>query len=166
MPIRKNDFKSEVILRSFNIKKIYKYKFGGFIERIRYIFLASKLISKFKNTKDLYNLKVDDIDVGLTTYDAWIRYSRIPTSENINIIMVYILANALHAKNYYERLIKNENIKHLVQAEKQFVPLSISFQVALKNKVKVYAKEGFNKITIRIYSNFFREKFYENQIFL
>ena len=32
--IRKNDFKSEVILRSFNIKKIYKYKFGGFIEEL------------------------------------------------------------------------------------------------------------------------------------
>ena len=126
---------------------------------MKFIYFSAKLVSKFKNTKDLYNLKINDIDVGFTTYDTWIRYSRIPSSENININMVYILANALYAKNFYERLIFNENIKHLVQAEKQFVPLSIFFQVALKNKVKVYARDGFSHFTIRIYCNFLERNF-------
>ena len=48
----------------------------------------------------------------------------------------------------------SENIKNLVQAEKQFVPLSILFQTSLKNNVKIYSRDGFNKITTRIYSQF------------
>ncbi len=152
--IRKYDFKTEVILKSFQIDKIYKYEFGGVFNRIKYIYLSSKIISKLKTTKDLYNFKLQEIDLGLTVYDTWIRYSKIPSTDKININMVYILANALHTKEYFERIIKNNKIKHLVQAEKQFVPLSIFFQVALKKNVKVYARDGFSKFTVRIFSNF------------
>lgn len=152
--IRKFDFKSEVILRSFGIDNIYKYSFNGIFNRVKFIYLSAKIVSKLKNTKDLYNLKINEIDIGLTTYDTWIRYSKIPSSEKININMVYILANALYAKNFYEKIIFKENIKHHIQAEKQFVPLNIFFQVALKNKIKVYARDGFSHLTTRIYSNF------------
>lgn len=152
--IRKYDFKNEVILKSFHIEKIYKYEFGGILTRLKYIYLSSKIVSKLDNTKALYNYKLNQIDIGLSTYDTWIRYTKTPTASKINVNMVYILANALHAKEYFEKLLKREEIEHLIQAEKQFIPLNIFFQVALKNKVKVYARDGFSHITTRIYSSF------------
>ena len=152
--LRSGDLKNEIILKSFGIKKIYFYNFGDFFNRAKYIFKACKIAHKLKNTKDLYNFKLEGIDMGLTAYDTWIRYSRIPNATKINIKMIYFLANALHSKDFFEKILLSENIKNLVQAEKQFVPLSILFQTSLKNNVKIYSRDGFNKITTRIYSQF------------
>ena len=55
---------------------------------------------------------------------------------------------------YIDKLIKNTKITKLVQAEKQFIPFSILFQKSLKKKITIYARNGWDKITVRIYSHF------------
>ena len=49
----------------------------------------------------------------------------------------------------------DKNIKTLVQAEKQFIPLSILFQTfLLSKKRKVYSRIGTDKLCVRTFSDF------------
>ena len=50
---------------------------------------------------------------------------------------------------------KKQNISSVIQAENQFIPSNILFQVALKNKFKIYARDGApKKVTIREFKNY------------
>jgi hypothetical protein len=150
----KGDIKGEKLFRSFGVNKFYYFDDKNIIIRISYIFKALVILNKIKNTKDLCDLKIKDIDIGLTTYDTFIRYSRIPSSNKITFKMIVLLAQTLLANDYFYNLFKEKKITKLVQAEKQFVPLSLLFQNALKAKKTIFTRTGTDKISVRIYNNF------------
>ncbi len=152
--IRAGDIKGYFLLRSFGVKKLYIYKFGGFYSRLKYIFKSIKILKDIKNVKELYNFKINKIDIGLLTLDTWIRYTKVPTLKKIDLKLILFFAEALFALNFFEKLIKKEKVTKLVQGEKQFIPISILFQKSLQKNVRVYSRNGWDKITVRVYSNF------------
>ena len=152
--LRAGDIKGRFMLKSFGIKKFYTYKFGGLYNRIKYIFKSIKILRNVKNINDLCNFKFNKIDIGLLTYDTWIRYTRTPTSKIIDIKLILFFAEALFASDFFSKLIIESKIRKLIQAEKQFIPFSILFQTSLQKNVEVYARHGIDKISVRIYNNF------------
>ena len=152
--LRAGDIKGRFLFKSFGVKQFYEYKFGGFLNRSIYIFKAVKILYNIKDVKDLYNFKLNGIDVGLLSYDTWIRYTKIPSANKINIKLILFFSQALFASDFFDRLYKVNNIKKLVQAEKQFIPFSILFQKSLKNNVEVYSRNGVDNITVKIYTKF------------
>jgi hypothetical protein len=152
--IRAGDIKGRLLFRSFGIKKIYEYKFGSFLTRSNYIFKSIKILYSMKNVKDFCNVELDGIDIGLLSYDTWIRYTKIPSSKKIDIRLILFFAKALHASYFFDELYKKNKIKKLVQSEKQFIPHGILFQKSLKNNIEVYARNGVDNITIKIYTEF------------
>ncbi len=159
--LNKGDIKGEKLFRSFGIKNFYYFDDRNFIIRSFYILKSIQILKKIKNTKELCDFKINNIDIGLTTYDTFIRYSRIPSTDNINLKIAVFLAQSLLANNYFDGLFKNKKINKLVQAEKQFIPLSILFQNALRSKKTVYTRTGTDKISVKIYKKF--EERYENK---
>jgi len=152
--IRAGDIKGRLLFRSFGVKNIYEYKFGGFFNRVTYIFKSIKILYGLKNIKDFCNVKLNGIEIGLLSYDTWIRYTKIPTAKKINIKLILFLSKAIHAYDFFDKLYKENKIKKLVQTEKQFIPHSILFQQSLKNNVEVFARNGVDNITVKIYTKF------------
>ena len=160
--LRKGDLRGKFLLKSFGVKKFYFYNFGSIFLRIIYLIKALKIISKMHSIKDFNNLKIDKLDIGLLTYDTFLRYSRIATTNKFNLRLINFFAEALYANDYISKIISKDNITELVQSEKQFIPLNIFFQKFLTFKTnKVYARVGTDKLSVRIYSNF--EQRHENK---
>jgi hypothetical protein len=158
----KGDIKGEILFRSFGINKFYHFSDGNIIERCKYLIKALMILKKVKNIKEFCNIKEEGIEIGLTSYDTFIRYTRIPSTNKINSKMTVFLAQALFANNYFNKLFKKKYINKLVQAEKQFIPLSILFQNALKMKKTIFIRTGINKISVKIYNKFNQR--HENKI--
>ena len=152
--LRKGDIKGEIFFRSFGVDKFHYYSTGGIYQRCKYICKSILLLKKIKTIKNLINLKIKKIDIGFITYDSFMRYTGFHTAEKINFRIILSFAEALMAMDFYKKNFSNSNISHFVQAEKNFVPLGIFFQMFLLNKTHIYSKYGPNLITIRNYTNF------------
>jgi len=148
------DFKNEELYKSFGINKFYYYKNPNFFKRCIYIIKSIKILKDIKTVKEFCQIKVNKIDIGLTAYDTYIRYTGIPSPRSISLKMINFFADTLFANDYFNKIYSEKKIKRLVQAEKQFIPLSPSFQNALKKNIPVYARFGTDQVTIRIYNNF------------
>ena len=152
--LRKEDIKGEVIFRSFGIKKFYYYKFGGFFLRSKYIFKSLITLKNIEEIKDLYNLKVRKIDIGLEAYNTYMRYTGNPNAKKINLKIICYFAEGLYANDFFEKIFEDSKITKMVQSEKQFIPMGILFQKALFKKKKVFARFLSSESTVRIYTNF------------
>ena len=151
--IRSNDLKSEVLFRSFGVKSFIFFKHPNIISRVYYICKAVIFVSKKKNFNNIYKAKYQNIDVGLTAYDSYIRYMRVPTLKKINSDYIVFLAEALYACDFISKKLLNFNIKKSIQAETQFTPLNILFQLCLKNKIEVFSRSGLENFTIRRFNS-------------
>jgi len=151
--IREGDIKSEVIFRSFGVKKFFYYKNQNFLEKIIYSYKALKFLGKRDNIKSIINLKYKKINLGLTAYDSYIRYVGNPTLKKINLEFITFISEALYACDYFEKLIHKNNFCKLVQSETSFIPLSCLFQKSLQNKIEVFSRFGKEKFTVRKYNS-------------
>ena len=76
--------------------------------------------------KDFNNLKIDKLDIGLLTYDTFLRYSRIATTNKFNLRLINFFAEALYAndyisKNYFKRQhYRTSSIRETVYTFKYF----------------------------------------------
>ena len=140
--LRKGDIKAEVLFRSFGIDNFYYYEFGGFYQRCKYIFKSVMILRNIKDIKKFRDIRIKKIDIGLPSYDTFIRYTRNPTSKKVNFKMILFFAESLYANDFFEKVFNNPSIKKLVQAERQFTPLHILFQKCLAKNKKVYASYG------------------------
>ena len=153
--LRKGDLRGKFIFESFGIKDIYYYNYGGFFVRILYLFKAFLILRNIKSIKELHNFKINNIDIGLLTYDTFLRYTRLATTDKLDLRLINFFSEALYANDYINKMLNHENILELVQSEKQYIPLNIIFQNFLTSKKrKVYARNGTHRLTVRIYSDF------------
>jgi len=151
--IRAGDIKSELIFRSFGVRKFFYYKNQNFLEKAVYCYKALKFLKHKNDINTIINLKYNQINLGLTAYDSYIRYVGNPTLNKVNLEFIISISEALYACDYFENLIKKNNFSKLVQSETSFVPLSCLFQKALQNKIEVFSRFGKEKFTVRKYTN-------------
>jgi len=152
--LRRGDIKGEVLWRSFGIDKFYYYKPWSFLKRCKYIYKSILILKNIKNINTFCKIRIKKIDVGLLSYDSFMRYTRNPTTKKVNFKLILFFAETLFASFFFEKIFHNQNITKLVQSEIQFVPLSTLFQNALLKKNKVYAGSPTQLATIRIYTKF------------
>lgn len=151
--LREGDIKSEIIFRSFGVKKFIYYKNQNFIQKIVYNYKALKFLNKKNNINSIVKLKYNNINLGLTAYDSYIRYVGNPTLEKVNLEFVTFVSEGLYACDYFSKLLKKSNFKKLVQSETSFIPLSCLFQVSLSKKIEVFSRFGKEKFTVRRYTD-------------
>ena len=163
--LRSGDIKAEVLFRSFGIKKFYKIQKISFLKRFSYIIKAISLIKEAKTIKSFLNLKYKKIEVALSSYDTYIRYTGNPNLKFVNNELIVILAECLYHCDFFENLIeKNNQIKFAIQSETVFNPLNSFFQICLKNKIQVFSRCGENNVSLRRYTNFSQRHNYRYNI--
>ena len=106
--LRKGDLRGEFLLKSFGIKNFYYYNYGGILIRIKYLIKALNKIKKISSIKDFNNLKIDKLDIGLLTYDTFLRYSRFATTDKFNFRLINYFAEALYANDYISKIVSNK----------------------------------------------------------
>lgn len=151
--VRQGDIKSELIFRSFGVKKFFYYKDMNFLQKIIYLNKALKFLGKKTNINSIIQLQYKKVNLGLTAYDSYIRYVGNPTLKKINFEFIIFVSEALYACDFFQELIKKNNFCKLVQSETSFIPLSCLFQTALQNKIEVFSRFGKEKFTVRKYTN-------------
>ena len=77
--IRQGDIKSELIFRSFGVKKFFYYKDMNFLQKIIYMNKALKFLGKKTDVNSIIRLQYKKVNLGLTVYDSYIRYVGNPT---------------------------------------------------------------------------------------
>jgi hypothetical protein len=153
--IRKNDIKSEVLFRAFGMKSFVYFCGPNFIQRIYYLLKAVKINYELNEFKKSINFKYKKIDVGLTSYDTYIRYLGKPTINKLDANFLIYFAECLYAADFFQKKLftyKNQKTS-LIQSETQFFPLNTLFQICLKNKAEVFSRSGLEEFTIRHYNN-------------
>ena len=152
--LRKGDIMSKILFRSFGIDEFYYQKPWSFFERCKYIYKSILILKNIKNINTFCKIRIKKIDIGLLSYDSFMRFTRNPTAKEVNFKLIVLFAEGLFANDFFEKILHNQNITKLVQAETQFLPLGILFQNALLKKKKIYARSATHLNTIRIHSKF------------
>lgn len=153
--IRKDDFGTEIFMRSFGINKFYYISNENFFYRLKYLVLSISLLKKIKNIDQLLKFKYKEIFFGKIIYDHYIRFIRVGSVSYVHPKFYLFFSQAL--MHYYQakKIFENIDIKEVVQTENQFIPSAPVFQLALLNKCKIFCKIGrSNTISVRKYQNF------------
>lgn len=152
--IRKQDIKSELIFRSYGVKKFIYFDEFNFLDRIIFFIKTLKILKDYKCIDNFLNININGIDHGKAVYEHLVRFTGIPTFDKLNFKFYYFFSKSLYVENFFCKIIKQTQIDSIVQSECQFIPYSTIFQFFLKNNYKVYARHGSEKkISIRIFSN-------------
>ena len=154
--LRRGDIVGEILFRSFGIDKYYYYKPWSFLKRCKYIYKSILILKNIKNINAFCKIRIKKIDIGLLSYDSFMRYTRNPTAKEVNFKLILFFAEGLFASDFFEKIFQNKNITKLVQCETMFVPLSILFQKSLLKKIKIYSRSATHLNTVRLYSKFDR----------
>lgn len=163
--LRSGDIKGKKIMNSFGIKKIFFINEGNIFLRIYYLILSYKIIHKLENIKDFINLKIDKVEFGMSTYEQYIRFKKDTNIQNIKNDFYILFAKALLLNKQFEKIFENNKDSLLVQSETQFFPFRISFQVALKNEIRVVSKRGISNTGVKIFQNFSEKNYGRYKIY-
>ena len=162
--IRDGDIKAEILFKSFGINRFIKIKEKSFFQRIFYLWKALKFVRYNDKIDKLYNLKLNKIDLGLSTYDMFIRYTGIPSLTKVNFESIVLLSDSLFAYDFFSKIIKENKITKLIQSETAFSPLNILFQLCLKKNIEVFTRLGTDSFSIRRYNSWNQRYYYRANI--
>jgi hypothetical protein len=152
--IRKNDIKSEILFRSFGVKNFIYYKNPNFFNRLFYIYYSLKILNNKKKISEILDIKYHQVDIGLVSYDSYIRYVKNPHLKEINSEFIICFSQALFASDFSIKILKqNLNIRKMILSETQYIPLNIFFQFFLKNKIEIFSRIGLESFSLRRYTD-------------
>jgi len=153
--IKKNDFATEIFMRSFGIEKFYYLHDENIISRFKYLFLSIDLLKKIKDINELLEFKYQGIFFGKIIYDHYIRFNKVGTVNILEPKFYFFLSHAIMYYMQTKKILLDTKVDSIVQTENQFIPSAPVFQAALLKNCKVYCKIGTaNRISVRIYKNF------------
>ena len=149
--LRKGDYVGKAIFNSYGIKDINYYQNLNILQRLKSVYLSLKLIKNSKDIDSFCKIKYKNLNVGLSSYDSYVRYTGQPSLKFINSELVYFLSDSIGACIFFNKFLNKKKIKLSVQAETAFSPPNNLFQSCLKKKIKVFSRLGTNNFSIRIY---------------
>ena len=150
-----HDYTSQIIIRSFGIKKFYYLFERNFFVRFFYFLSALINLKKINDVDEFLKFKYNDIDIGKITYDDVLRRSGIASFNKFSFKLVYHFAEAMNKSDQYKKILSKIDVVSTIQSEHQFIPSAIIFQQTLKNKIKVYSRNGHGtRMSIRKFSSF------------
>jgi len=139
--IYKNDLVTQEIAKSFNIKEFIFIDQENFFVKFFYFLKSLFMISYNSIDKNLYNLKLNGLEIGKSSLEHYLRmYNLNPRNKNkffLYLCLYKALVQARFAKKIFE--IKYD---YFVIAETQFIPNKLLFHQSLKSKIPVYTWRG------------------------
>tara|TARA_B100000700_G_C15013713_1_gene842266 strand:+ start:64 stop:1752 length:1689 start_codon:yes stop_codon:yes gene_type:complete len=130
------------LVNSFNIYENFFLQNKNLIFKIKIFFKVIFYLNKIKNIKNLYKFKLDKVYIGKIVLDHIQRHTGENLISSLNFKVFYHFYEALYSHYLFLKLIKEKNIKYVVQAETQFIPCGIIFQNCILKNIKLFAREG------------------------
>jgi len=148
------NLKNILLYKSFGIKEIIILGNSNIFARLMYFIKAYLIIRSFKNMDEFLKFNINNVEIGKSTYDHYLRFSGVGTTNEFKPEFYTNLSKCLLVYYQINKYLKKYNIIASVQSEKQFIPGSIIFQSTLINGINVYSRVGpNNKFTVKKYSN-------------
>jgi len=148
------NLKNILLYKSFGIKEIIILGNSNIFARLMYFIKAYLIIRSFKNMDEFLKFNINNVEIGKSTYDHYLRFSGMGTTNEFKPEFYTNLSKCLLVYYQINKYLKKYNVIASVQAEKQFIPGSIIFQSTLINGINVYSRVGpNNKFTVKKYSN-------------
>ena len=160
-----NDDTANEFLNCFNSKKNYFLPKQNIISKIIYIFKSFKIIRRYNKVEQFTHHKIDNIEIGKAVYDHYIRHTGDASTNNFSYTFLILLTNSLYALNFSNKLFKEKKFNYMIMSERQFIPSSIIFQVALKYNVKIISRiSGPKKFGVSLCNSSKQKNDSENKI--
>lgn len=153
--VKKYDFKSKLIAKSFGIENFIYLEKKNFFKKILNFFFSIKLSKKCNTLKKLLKLEYKGIEVGKSAYEHYTRNLSKQKKFKFNFSLYLCISDSIDTVDFFEKLFQKSKFNHCVMGEVQFIPHKLFFHQCLKNKVKVYARHGesLHNYHVRIYKN-------------
>ena len=154
--INENDYKNRLISEQFGFKDFIHIKKKNFFIRFFCFIKSINLFRKFKNKNQFFNYKFEGIEIGKITIENFFRFHKNLKNFNEGFYKCLDLSKSFLYFSTFKKIYKENQIKYLVIGENQFLPHRMIFNLALKNKIKVFARLGTARrgIKIRTYNHY------------
>ena len=144
---RSRNYFEKSILESFNVNEHFKValKENKLFKKHKNLFLDLK--TKLKSKKDLLDLEIDGIKIGVDIYESILRLG-IPTVHiEDNITWEYIYLGLLYFI-YFDEMCKNEKIKAFILSHDNYIYMGLPAKIAYSYKIPVFLfnTSGFYKL--------------------
>ena len=103
--LRKGDYVGKAIFNSYGIKDINYYQNLNILQRLKSVYLSLKLIKNSKDIDSFCKIKYKNLNVGLSSYDSYVRYTGQPSLKFINIELVYFLSDSIGACIFFNKFL-------------------------------------------------------------
>lgn len=151
--LRKGDLKAKKIFNSFGINEIIYINEGNFLIRMLNLVKAFKLLKNIESIDKLMKLQIENIEIGRSTYDQFLRFVKNPSIKNIGVDFYFLLAQAITLNDQFKKLFKKNKNTYLIQSETHYFPLSLCLSNAIKFGNKVISRRGeIANIGLKIFS--------------
>ena len=151
--LEKGRFKSKKIFNSFGINEIIYINEGNFLIRMLNLVKAFKLLKNIESIDKLMKLQIENIEIGRSTYDQFLRFVKNPSIKNIGVDFYFLLAQAITLNDQFKKLFKKNKNTYLIQSETHYFPLSLCLSNAIKFGNKVISRRGeIANIGLKIFS--------------
>ena len=153
--INKNDLVTREIAKSYNIEEFIFINQENLIIKFFYFLKSLFLINYNSIDKNLYNLKLDGLEIGKSALEHYLRMHNYDPKNKNKFLLYLCLSKALIQAEFAKKVFKKK-YKYFVIGETQFIPNKIFFHQSLKSKIPVYTFKGtaVYEFTGRIFNDF------------
>ena len=95
-----NDEQTKEFFNCFNSKKNIFLSKQNIVEKIRYLLIANKILTKYKNVDEFLKFKPSGILIGEAVYDHFIRNDNNPSTNRLCYKFLFFLAEALYVNDF------------------------------------------------------------------
>ena len=121
------------------------------------------IMKKIKNKKDILNLKLGKIPIGIDLYESYLRDYSMPTMNIKDKNFKSLLKKTIDLKNNWSLFFKKNTVKAVIISHRNYVHTNIICRIAYQNKIPVYTFSGSaEKITKFTNARLDECKYYSN----
>lgn len=154
--IKKYDFQTTLIAKSFGINNIIFIKKENFFQNFYFFFKSFFYIYSKYSEKNIINFKYKNIEVGKAAYEHALRYYLDDSPKNHDFLIYLSIGKAMYSVNMVNNIFNRFKFSNYILSELQFIPNKIFFHKSLQLKIPVFARfgGGLENICVRSYRKY------------
>tara|TARA_A100001035_G_C27760512_1_gene490922 strand:- start:132 stop:1718 length:1587 start_codon:yes stop_codon:yes gene_type:complete len=149
------------IYSTFGVNKFFKQKLDkDDYQELNNIF--NQTFYKLNTKEDLFNFKIQNIDIGKDIYESYLIRFHKPTLDITDLKFKKLFKEALEILLYWKKVFLKHNIKGVYVSHRSYVETNIISKLAYQNKIPVYTNNGaVTKFSKHLSSELDNTKFYK-----
>lgn len=115
---------------------------------------SRRLFDSINSPEDIADITYEGILIGDLVYNSYLQKNDIGTINSVSYDILPVIFNAVLYKEYYERLLSNNDIRAIIGAQASYAKSGILLRLGLKKGIEVFERIfGPKKFTIRHFTD-------------